>query len=58
MSLHLPIECINCTDYCGTDYLHIASIQYFHDYLVESCLEASKVIVEPHKQNSQFWHFI
>ena len=41
MSLHLPIECINCTDYCCTDYSHIASIQYFHDYLVESCLEAS-----------------
>ena len=20
MSLHLPIECINCTDYCCTDY--------------------------------------
>ena len=73
MSLHLPIECINCTDYCCTDYSHIASIQYFHDYLVEPCLEASKVIpvsktskkvpgwnehVEPHKQKSQFWHFI
>ena len=28
MSLHLPMECINCTDYCCTDYSHIASIQY------------------------------
>ena len=44
MSLHLPIECINCTDYWCTDYTHIASIQNVHDYLVESCLEASKVI--------------
>ena len=44
MSLQLPIECINCTDYYCTDYSHIASIQYYHDYLVESCLEASKVI--------------
>ena len=69
MSLHLPIECINYTDYCCTDYSLITSIQYFHDYLVESCLEASKVIpvsktskkvpgwnehVEPHKQKSHF----
>ena len=70
MSLHLPIECLNCTDYCCTDYSHIASIQYIHDYIEESCLEASKVIsvskkilgwnehVEPHKQKSQFWHLI
>ena len=67
--LHLPQDCINCTDYFCTDYLHVASIQLFHDYLIESCLEASKVIpvtkkskiipgwnehVEQHKQTSQF----
>ena len=66
-------DCINCTDYCCTDYSQDASIQLFHDYLIESCLEASKVIpvakkhkiipgwnehVEQHKQTSQFWHFI
>ena len=42
--LHLPRDCINCTDYFRTDYSHVASIQLFHDYLIESCLEASKVI--------------
>ena len=42
--LHLPRDCINCTDYFCTDYSHVASIQLFHDYLIESCLEASKVI--------------
>ena len=71
--LHLPRDCINCTDYFCTDYSHVASIQLFHDYLIESCLEALKVIpvtkkskiipgrnehVEQHKQTSQFWHFI
>ena len=71
-SLQLPRDCINCTDYCCTDYSHIASIQAFHDSLIESCLETSKVIsvtkspknipglnehVERHKQTSQFWHF-
>ena len=24
--LHLPRDCINCTDYCCTDYSHVASI--------------------------------
>ena len=67
--LHLPRDCINCTDYFCTDYSHVASIQLFHDYLIESCLEASKVIPvtkkskiipgwNEHKQTSQFWHFI
>ena len=69
----MPRDCINCTDYFCTDYSHVTSIQLFHDYLIESCLEASKVIpvtkkskiipgwnehVEQHKQTSQFWHFI
>ena len=47
--LHLPRDCINCTDYFCTDYSHVASIQLFHDYLIESCLEASKVIPVPKK---------
>ena len=41
--LHLPRDCINCTDYLYTDYSHVASIQLFHDNLIESCLEASKL---------------
>ena len=52
--LHLPRDCINCTDYFCTDYSHVASIQLFHDYLIESCLEASKVIPVT-KKNPKFF---
>ena len=67
------MDCINCTEYFCTDYSHIVGIQNFHDSLIASCIEASKVIpvskkskkipgwneyVERHKQTSQFWHFI
>ena len=42
--LDIPMDCINCTDYFCTDYSHIVSIQNFHDSLIASCIEASKVI--------------
>ena len=38
------MDCINCTDYFCTDYSHIVGIQNFHDSLIASCIEASKVI--------------
>ena len=62
------IKILNCYVYS-----HIVSIQNFHDSIIASCLEASKVLpiskksktipgwnehVERHKQTSQFWHFI
>ena len=52
--LHLPRDCMNCTDYCCTDYSHVASIQLFHDYLIELCLEASKVIPVAKKNPKSF----
>ena len=38
------MDCINCTDCFCTDYSHIVGIQNFHDSLIASCIEASKVI--------------
>lgn len=69
----VPIDCFNCTNVLCINKLHIANIQQFHDNIIKSCLDASRVIpvskpskhvpgwnehVAQHKHTAQFWHFI
>ena len=43
------MDCINCTDYS-----HIVGIHNFHDSLIASCIEASKVIPVSKKSKKFF----
>ena len=41
--LHLPRDCINCTDYCCTDYSHVAGSNYSMTILLNRVLKHQKL---------------